>query len=109
MTIDQIVEDRDNELKEIQKKNEDNKSQVHDMALKSKAELQLIKNKMKDIEDDKKALERQLTDQGYAVSKQEVKHKEHLDEIKVLRKQIQEKDAQIGEHETKIYLLKRKT
>ena len=109
MTIEQIEEDRDNELREVQKKNEDNKSQVHDMALKSKAELQLIKNKMKDIEDDKKTLERQLTDQGYSVGKQEAKHKEHLDEIKVLRKQIQEKDAQIGEHETKIYLLKRKT
>ena len=88
MTIEQIEEDRDNELREVQRKNEDNKSQVHDMALKSKAELQLIKNKMKDIEDDKKTLERQLMDQGYAVVKQETKHKEHLDEIKVLRKQI---------------------
>ena len=86
MTIEQIEEDRDNELTEIQKKNEDNKSQVHDMALKSKAELQLIKNKMKDIEDDKKALERQLLDQGFAVMKQEKFHKEHLDDIKTLLK-----------------------
>ena len=109
MTIEQIEEDRDNELTEIQKKNEDNKSQVHDMALKSKAELQLIKNKMKDIEDDKKALERQLLDQGFAVMKQEKFHKEHLDDIKTLLKQIQEKDTQIGERETKIYQLKRKT
>ena len=109
MTIEQIEEDRDNELTEIQKKNEDNKSQVHDMALKSKAELQLIKNKMKDIEDDKKTLERQLLDQGFAVMKQEKFHKEHLDDIKTLLKQIQEKDTQIGERETKIYQLKRKT
>ena len=86
MTIEQIEEDRDNELTEIQKKNEDNKSQVHDMALKSKAELQLIKNKMKDIEDDKKTLERQLLDQGFAVMKQEKFHKEHLDDIKTLLK-----------------------
>ena len=109
MTIEQIEEDRDNELTEIQKKNEDNKSQVHDMALKSKAELQLIKNKMKDIEDDEKTLERQLLDQGFAVMKQEKFHKEHLDDIKTLLKQIQEKDTQIGERETKIYQLKRKT
>ena len=109
MTIEQIEEDRDNELTEIQKKNEDNKSQVHDMALKSKAELQLIKNKMKDIEDEKKALERQLLDQGFAVMKQEKIHKDHLDDIKTLLKQIQEKDTQIGERETKIYQLKRKT
>ena len=109
MTIEQIEEDRDNELTEIQKKNEDNKSQVHDMALKSKAELQLIKNKMKDIEDDKKTLERQLLDQGFAVMKQEKIHKDHLDDIKTLLKQIQEKDTQIGERETKIYQLKRKT
>ena len=109
MTIEQIEEDRDNELTEIQKKNEDNKSQVHDMALKSKAELQLIKNKMKDIEDEKKTLERQLLDQGFAVMKQEKIHKDHLDDIKTLLKQIQEKDTQIGERETKIYQLKRKT
>ena len=62
---------------------------------------------MKDIEDDKKALERQLLDQGFAVTKQEAKHKEHLDEIKLLLKQIQEKDAQIAEREIKIYLISR--
>ena len=39
MTITQIEEDRDKELKEIHDKNEENKGQVHDMALKSKAEL----------------------------------------------------------------------
>ena len=46
MTIGQIEEDRDKELREIRDKNEENKNQVQDMALKSKAELQLIKSKM---------------------------------------------------------------
>ena len=39
MTIEQIQQDRDNELEEIKQKNDENKSQVQDMALKSKAEL----------------------------------------------------------------------
>ena len=67
MTIEQIEQDRDQELKAIYDKNEDNKSQVHDMALKSKAELQLIKNKMKDIWDDMAGLRRNIVDQTRAV------------------------------------------
>ena len=62
MTIKQIEEDRDKELLEIQDKNENNKNQVHDMALKSKAELQLIKNKMKDIDEEKEGLKRNIVD-----------------------------------------------
>ena len=90
-------------------KNEENKSQVHDMALKSKAELQLIKNKMKDIADDMEGLRRNIIDQNNQVQKQERILKEHQDDIKLLYKQIAEKDAAIGERETKIYQLKRKT
>lgn len=67
MTIEQIEQDRDQELKAISEKNNDNKSQVHDMALKSKAELQLIKNKMKDIWDDMAGLKRNIVDQTRAV------------------------------------------
>ena len=62
MTIAQIEEDRDQELRAISDKNEENKNQVHDMALKSKAELQLIKNKMKDIWDDMEGLKRNIVD-----------------------------------------------
>lgn len=109
MTIAQIEEDRDQELRAIQEKNEENKSQVHDMALKSKAELQLIKNKMKDIEDEKAALNRNILDQTRAVLKQEQIREQHDNDIKVLYKQIAEKDADIAENETRIFLLKRKT
>lgn len=109
MTISQIEEDRDQELRAIQDKNEENKSQVHDMALKSKAELQLIKNKMKDIWDDMEGLKRNIVDQTRAVKKQEEILAQHSNEIKILYKQIAEKDAAISERETKIYLLKRKT
>ena len=62
MTIDQILKDRDAEIEAIQSKNTSNKQQVHDMALKSKAELQLIKNKMKDIWDDMEGLKRNIAD-----------------------------------------------
>ena len=79
------------------------------MALKSKAELQLIKNKMKDIWDDMEGLKRNIADQTRAVQKQEKIRKEHQDDIKLLYKQIAEKDAAIGDRETKIYQLKRKT
>lgn len=109
MTIQQIEEDRDKELKEIFDKNEDNKSQVHDMALKSKAELQLIKNKMKDIYDEMEGLKRQIVDQRNGVAKQERAYAENQNDIKLLYKQIAEKDGQIGDRETKIYQLKRKT
>ena len=43
------------------------------------------------------------------MQKQEKIRKEHQDDIKLLYKQIAEKDAAIGERETKIYQLKRKT
>ena len=109
MTIDQILKDRDAEIEAIQSKNTSNKQQVHDMALKSKAELQLIKNKMKDIWDDMEGLKRNIADQTRAVQKQEKIRKEHQDDIKLLYKQIAEKDAAIGDRETKIYQLKRKT
>ena len=109
MTIDQILADRNAEIEAIQSKNTSNKQQVHDMALKSKAELQLIKNKMKDIWDDMEGLKRNIADQTRAVQKQEKIRKEHQDDIKLLYKQIAEKDAAIGDRETKIYQLKRKT
>lgn len=47
------------------------------MALKSKAELQLIKNKMKDIWDDMAGLRRNIVDQTRAVQKQEKILKDH--------------------------------
>lgn len=61
-TIEQIEEDRDKEIDEIRLKNDENKNQVQDMALKSKAELQLIKSKMQDIATDMDGLVRNIAD-----------------------------------------------
>ena len=47
------------------------------MALKSKAELQLIKNKMKDIHDEQDSLKRNIMDQNRQVQKQEKVLKDH--------------------------------
>ena len=64
---------------------------------------------MKDIDEEKESLKRNIVDQGRAVDKQERILKDHQDDIKLLYKQIAEKDAAIGDRETKIYDLKRKT
>jgi len=48
----QIKEDTNFEITDITKKNDNNKSQVNDMSLKSKAELQLTQNKLGDIENE---------------------------------------------------------
>ena len=93
MTIEQIEQDRDQELKAIAEKNNDNKSQVHDMALKSKAELQLIKNKMKDIHDEMEGLRWNIMDSNKQVQKQEGVLKKEQDQIKLLMKQIADKDT----------------
>ena len=79
------------------------------MGIKSNAELTIIQNKMKDIYEDMEGLKRNIADQTRAVQKQEKIRKEHQDDIKLLYKQIAEKDAAIGDRETKIYQLKRKT
>lgn len=54
----QIHEDTRFEIDDIKKKNENNKQQVNDMSLKSKAELQLTQNKLQDIENEIDALKR---------------------------------------------------
>lgn len=50
--IRQITEDTKFEIEDIDNKNKNNKTQVGDMSLKSKAELQLTQNKLQDIESD---------------------------------------------------------
>jgi hypothetical protein len=50
--LTQIKEDTEFEVSDITRKNDNNKSQVNDMSLKSKAELQLTTNKLSDIENE---------------------------------------------------------
>lgn len=60
--IKQINDDADYEIEEIKKKNVANQTQVQDMSLKSKAELQLTRNKHLDLESDIEKLKRDIQD-----------------------------------------------
>ena len=62
--LDQITEDTKVEIEDITEKNNNNKQQVNDMSLKSKAELQLTDNKLKDIENEIEQLSRQIQDKN---------------------------------------------
>jgi len=64
---------------------------------------------MKDIYEDMESLKRNIADQTRAITKQEGVRQQHQNDIKQLYKAIAEKDAAIGDRETKIFLLKRKT
>lgn len=57
-TMKQINEDADKEIKDIEQKNQSSLSSVHDMGMRSKAELQLTKNKLTDTDSEIDKLER---------------------------------------------------
>lgn len=61
----QIMQDTEFEIEDIKEKNENNKTQVNDMSLKSKAELQLTQNKNDDIKSEIEQLERQIQDKNH--------------------------------------------
>mmetsp|Transcript_20483 Transcript_20483/g.19453 ORF Transcript_20483/g.19453 Transcript_20483/m.19453 type:complete len:107 (+) Transcript_20483:2499-2819(+) len=60
--INQIQQDAEFEIKDIDDKNKQNQTQVQDMSLKSKAELQLTKNKLADLDSDIGKLGRDIQD-----------------------------------------------
>ena len=60
----QIKQDTEFEVTDITRKNEQNKSTVNDLSLKSKAELQLTNNKLQDIQSDIEQLNRQIQDKN---------------------------------------------
>ncbi len=60
--IKQIQDDAEYEIEDINKKNIQNQTQVQDMSLKSKAELQLTRNKHLDLESDIEKLKRDIQD-----------------------------------------------
>ena len=108
-TLAQIEADAKFEIDEINNKNMKNQSQVQDMSLKSKAELQLTKNKHQDLESDIDKLKRDRQEKGIQVNNQ-------LDILNNLKKEIKDqaaeisaKDKLIGDREKKIYQLKKKT
>lgn len=108
-TLTQIRDDADFEIEEINKKNMQNQTQVQDMSLKSKAELQLTKNKHQDLESDIDKLKRDRQEKGILVNNQLETLNNLKKEIKDQAAEISAKDKLIGDREKKIYQLKKKT
>jgi len=86
--LEQIAQDTDFEVTDIKQKNDNNKQQVNDMSLKSKAELQLTQNKLGDIENEIEQLHRQIQDK-------DLQNKRQDEDCHKLRKEIQAKNATI--------------
>jgi chromosome segregation ATPase len=103
------LEDAKLEREDIEKKNSNNQKQVMEMSLKSKAELQLTNNKLADLSNDIDQLKRQYQDKerNYIMQKKTVE--ELNTKIQTQLAQITDKDQIIGEHEKRIYSLKKKT
>jgi chromosome segregation ATPase len=79
------------------------------MSLKSKAELQLTKNKHTDLESDIEKLKRDKQEKSIQVSTQTEVLKSLQKEIRDQAAEISAKDKLIGDREKKIYQLKKKT
>jgi len=107
--IKQIMDDATEEKNEIMSRNSQNQKQVQEMSLRSKAELQLTHNKLQDLAGDIDQLKRlyQDKDLNYKLQKETVDKLQA--QITAQLQQIQEKDHIIGEHEKRIYSLKKKT
>ena len=73
-TIRQMNEDAQFETKDIKLKNSANQAHVQDMTLKSRAELQLTKNKLKEILTDIDTLDRTIGEKSVLIGKQEEKN-----------------------------------
>ena len=78
-TMKQIKQDADQEREEIEKKNQNNLSQVSDMGLKSKAELQITRNKLTEVEQEIEQLTRQIQDKKLQLGLQ----KTSIDKLKI--------------------------
>lgn len=79
------------------------------MSLKSKAELQLTRNKHLDLESDIEKLKRDIQDKEQQLISQTNTLTKLRTEIQTQATEIREKDTAIGEREKKIYQLKKKT
>ena len=88
MSVKQIEDDREEELHDIEKKNKENVTQVKDMALKSKAEFQLMQNRLHDIVQENEKEENKCREFNNLIEKQETLILGHRTEIDELTKQI---------------------
>jgi len=79
------------------------------MTLKSRAELQLTRNKLKEIESDIDTLERTISEKTTLITRQDTTNSLLEEEARKLENDIAHEDKLIGYRERKIYGLKRKT
>ena len=79
------------------------------MSLKSKAEYQLMQNRLSDIKVENEKEDTKCREFANLIEKQEHIMLSHRTDIDELTKQIQKKDKFIGDRESKIYSLKKKT
>lgn len=107
--LKQIAEDAEREKEQISSKNQKDIQRITDYCLKSKADLQLNKNKNKDLGNEIEQLKRDIQDKETLLNSQ-INTNEALREDKSKKeKEISEKDNLIGEKERQIYQYKKKT
>ena len=90
--LQQIKEDTEFEVLDITRKNDNNKSQVNDMSLKSKAELQLTRNKLNDIDNEIEQAHRSIQDKNKLNQLQDAQCEDLKIKIAEQLKQIHLKD-----------------
>jgi hypothetical protein len=107
--LNQIRQDAEAEKEQIQVKNSADIQQIQDYCRKSKADLQLNKNKNKDLGNEIEQLKRDIQDKETLLVSHKNTNKELLDEKSKKEKEISEKDNIIGDKEKQIYQYKKKT
>ena len=108
-TMQQIEEDARSEILEIKQKNLTALTQVTEMSLRSKADLQIRKNKLTDVQSEVKTLDRQILDRNISLDKQkEIIQKLNL-EWTQKKAEIDIKDNTIHQREKNILHYKKKT
>jgi cilia- and flagella-associated protein 57 len=107
--LKQIAEDAENEKKQISTKNQSDIQRITDFCLKSKADLQLNKNKNKDLTNEIEQLKRDISDKEHLLFTQKTTNEDLKEDKSKKDKEIGEKDNIIGDKEKQIYQYKKKT
>mmetsp|Transcript_23102 Transcript_23102/g.26485 ORF Transcript_23102/g.26485 Transcript_23102/m.26485 type:complete len:703 (-) Transcript_23102:9-2117(-) len=107
--LNQIREDAQAEKEQIQVKNNADIQKIQDYCLKSKADLQLNKNRNKDLGTEMEQLKRDIQDKESLLTTQKNTNKDLMEEKAKKEKEISDKDNIIGEKEKQIYQYKKKT
>lgn len=76
--MSQIQLDAEQEIQDIQKKNQQDITKINDLSLKSKADLQLTKNKNNDLEAEIEQLQRDKQDKQQLYNRQKQKNEQLL-------------------------------